>query len=75
MNQPAQKNWWGRNWKWVVPVGLAVPGLGGGGLFTVILLVFGIIKHSDVYTEALAAANASAAYQSECRPGGPYGAL
>ncbi len=61
MNQPAQTNWWGRNWKWVVPVGLGVPVLGVGGLFTVIVLVFGIVKHSDVYTEALAAAKSDPA--------------
>lgn len=48
------KSWWGRNWKWFVPVGC----LGSLVLFAafvagILFLVFGIMKSSDVYEEAL----------------------
>jgi hypothetical protein len=55
-------NWWKRNWKWFVPL----------GCFTMILLflafigailviVFGAMKSTDVYKEALARAKANPA--------------
>jgi hypothetical protein len=49
-----QKSWFGRNWKWVVPVGCLTPILVCGGFFTLIIsFVFGMIKSSDPYTQSL----------------------
>lgn len=60
MDTRPKPNWWGRNWKWVVPVGCLTPLLCCGGFVTVILgVVFGAIKSSDVYTEAMKRARAS----------------
>ena len=57
MDQAAQKNWWGRNWKWVIP-GLLVLCVG----FVVLLfaVVLAAMKGSDAYREGLARARASA---------------
>jgi len=60
-----QRSWWNRNWKWVVPVGclvlllplLAITGFVG----TILAIVFGSIKSSDAYEEALARARANPA--------------
>lgn len=50
-------SWWGRNWKWVLPVGCLTPVLLCGGFIAAILaIVFGALKSSDAYTEALARA-------------------
>jgi molybdopterin converting factor small subunit len=55
-------HWWGRNWKWVVPVGCLTPFVCcGGSIFFILSLVFGIIKSTDVYKEAVAKAQASPA--------------
>lgn len=64
MEQPARKSWWGRNWKWVVPVGCLVPIVVLGAFVALILsLVFGLIKSSDVYQDALELARAEPAVQ------------
>jgi len=61
MNQPAQRTWWNRNWKWVVPVGCITPLVCCGGFFGVILtIVFGAIKSSDPYKDSVARATADA---------------
>jgi hypothetical protein len=59
--QPSS-SWLGRNWKWAVPLGC----LTGIALFIailagIVLLVFGLIAKSDVYTYALAQARSSPA--------------
>jgi hypothetical protein len=60
MNPASQGNWWSRNWKWVVPVGCLVPiVLGSGIVILVVSLVFGAIKSSDAYTQAMARARAN----------------
>ncbi len=52
-------NWWGRNWKWMVPLCVVTPVLLFGGLITlVLLLVICLIQSTWAYTEALAAARA-----------------
>jgi hypothetical protein len=57
MDPLPNRTWWGRNWKWVVPLGCLTPILVCGGLITLIfVLVFGAITSSDVYTDALATA-------------------
>jgi hypothetical protein len=54
-----RRGWWARNWKWAVPVGCLTPLLLCGGLVTLIVtLVFGALKSSGAYTEALARARA-----------------
>ncbi len=64
MNQLQNKNWWGRNWKWVVPVGCLVPlAICTGFIALIVSLVFGMMKSSDAYKEALAKAEANPAVQ------------
>jgi len=62
---PPQRSWWSRNWKWAAPVGclvLLLPLLAIGGFVgTILAIVFGSIKSSDVYEEALARARANPA--------------
>jgi hypothetical protein len=56
-NTTIQKNWWQRNWKWVVPSGclgmLVVVGLFFGAIF---YGVTSVMKSSDVYKETMAKA-------------------
>jgi len=53
--QPRKKGWWGRNWKWVVPVGcLGIVALALAFVFGLVFLIFGIMKSSDAYKEAVA---------------------
>lgn len=60
MEQLPKGTWWSRNWKWVVPVGCLTPIIVcGGGITLILAIVFGAMKSSDVYTEALARARAS----------------
>jgi len=60
-----QKSWWGRHWKWVVPVGCIVPILGCGGLVVLLVAgVFGVLKTSDAYVQSLAAVRASTEVQT-----------
>lgn len=64
-SQTPPNSWWGRNWKWVVPVGILTPIVViGGGLTLIILLVFGMIKSSDPYTDSLAQALANPKVQA-----------
>jgi hypothetical protein len=59
MNQQQDKNWWGRNWKWFIPVvclGSLV--IFAGFIAGIMFLVFGMIKSSDVYKDAVARAQA-----------------
>lgn len=66
MEATAQKNWWGRNWKWFVPVGcLSVLVLVAGFLALIVSIVFGVIRSSDVYQEALHRARQSPSVQAE----------
>ena len=52
-----RRGWWSRNWFWFVPTGclslLALFALFIGGI---VFMVFGAMKHSDVYKDALARA-------------------
>ena len=50
-------NWFGRNWKWVVPVGCLVPILFlGGCALAIFFLAVGALKQTDAYKTALARA-------------------
>lgn len=58
---PLPANWWERNWKWVVPVGVVVGVAAIAGFVVAILLaVSGMFTHSEPYREALARARADA---------------
>jgi len=51
---PPRKGWWGRNWKWFVPSGcLTMLLLVAGFVFFIMTIVFGAMKSSDAYKEAL----------------------
>ena len=51
---PARQSFIARHWKWMIPVGcLGFLVLLGGFVAGVMLLVFGMIKSSDVYQEAI----------------------
>ena len=57
MNQRQDKNWWDRNWKWFVPVCCVGSLALLAGVATVITFaVFGMMKSSDVYKDAVARA-------------------
>jgi hypothetical protein len=59
MNQQQDKNWWGRNWKWFVPVGcLGFLVVFVGFIAGIMFLLFGMMKSSDVYKDAVARAQA-----------------
>jgi len=65
MDRPRKKNWWAKNWKGLLPTGC----LSGLVLFLafialIISFVFGIMKSSDAYKEALATARASPAVEA-----------
>lgn len=56
---PPPRSWWQRNWKWVVPAGcLAMIALIG-------LLVFTLMRHTDVFREAVARAEANPQVRAE----------
>ena len=54
---PQRPGWWSRNWKWVVPVGcLTIILLFAAFVGAIVFLIFGSMKQSDVYKEAIARA-------------------
>lgn len=58
--QPQERGWWARNVFWVVPLGcLGFIGIIGAFVAAVLFLVYGALKSSDPYKQALAAANAN----------------
>ena len=62
--QPAtsKPNWWKRNWKWFVPLGcFSVALLFLLFLSSILVIVFGAMKSTDVYKEALSRAKADRA--------------
>lgn len=55
--QEKSRTWWQRNWKWFVPVAcLGFLALFAAFIMLIITIVFGMIKSSDVYKDALATA-------------------
>jgi len=65
MSQAEQRSWWGRNWKWVVPVGCLTPLLAcGGGITLLVVFVFNTLKASEPYQTALARAQADPRVQA-----------
>jgi hypothetical protein len=56
------KNWFGRNWKWVVPVGCLLPVLFiGGCAVAIFFFATGVMKQSEAYKMALARAQTNPA--------------
>ncbi|MEM1211027.1 MAG: cytochrome c oxidase assembly factor Coa1 family protein [Planctomycetota bacterium] len=54
---PPQRSWFGRNWKWFVPLLVLSPLLVCGGVITLLIgSVFGMLKGSQPYEDALLAA-------------------
>ncbi|HEV7269151.1 cytochrome c oxidase assembly factor Coa1 family protein [Pseudoxanthomonas sp.] len=59
---PAHPNWWQRNWKWCVPVlGALLLALFAAFVFGIVALVFGAIKSSAPYQQALTRAQSDPA--------------
>ena len=59
MDQSPTQTWLGRNWKWVVPVGCLAPVFCCASPIVLLLtIVFGALKSSDVYADALSKAKA-----------------
>lgn len=58
-----RRSWWQRNWKWVVP---ALSALFAG---SIVLFVLTLMRHTDVFQEAVARAEANPQVRSEL--GGP----
>jgi hypothetical protein len=47
-------DWWSRNWKWFVPTGcLTLIAIGVAFIVCIFLLVFSVLKSTDVYKAAL----------------------
>jgi hypothetical protein len=66
MSPPKEPGWWSRNWKWAVPVGCLAPVLVCcGGIGLLVGIVFGAIKSSEPYREAVARAQANPALRAE----------
>jgi hypothetical protein len=56
------RTWWGRNWTWVVPIGcLGTMVLFAGAIWALVSFVFGVMKTSGAYQDAVAQAQSSAA--------------
>ena len=66
MPQAPQPGWWQRNWKWFVPVAVVTGvGLVVAFVFLMVSLVFGMMKSSEPFKEAMARARANPQVQEE----------
>ncbi len=64
-NLAPQRGWWSRNWKWVVPVGCLGMLATCGCLAAVFVgAIFGTIKNTGAYTEAVAIAMSDSEVQA-----------
>lgn len=60
LENPHERTWWDRNWKWFLPLGcLSGLTLVIGFLAAVLVFVFGLMKSSDAYKLAFAKAQQS----------------
>lgn len=65
LNPPPRKNWLSRNWKWFVPVGfLGVLVIIAGFVALIVSLIFGMMKSTDAYKDAMAKVKADPVVQS-----------
>jgi hypothetical protein len=54
MGEATEPSWWNRNWKWFVPVGcLSIIAVVAGFVALILAFVFGMMRSSDVYMQAL----------------------
>lgn len=54
MGEAVEPSWWNRNWKWFVPVGcLSIIAVFAAFIALILYVVFGVMKSSDVYVQAL----------------------
>ena len=59
MNQEPGRGWWSRHWKWAVPLLCLTPLVGCGGSVAIMFAsVFGMLKSSEPYQQAVARAKA-----------------
>ena len=64
--QREKRGWWSRNWKWFVPVGcLSILAAIAVVVVLIVTLVFGALKSSDVYKQAMAKTTANPTVISE----------
>jgi hypothetical protein len=62
MQKQHLKDWWRRNWKWLVPTGcLTMLVVVAGGIALVLWGILSLMKSSDVYQEAIRRAQSNAA--------------
>ena len=55
------RSWWGRNWKWVVPVVVLTPVLFCGGVLTLVFsMAYSALKNEGFYEQAVARTRANA---------------
>ncbi len=60
------RNWWQRNWKWVVPVGCgSMITLVALFIFSIVFFVFSVIRSTGVFQDALERAKASPEVRAE----------
>ncbi len=60
MNGNAKKSWWGRNWKWIVPVGCSGMVLFFCAfIFMIFAIVMGSIRTTDAFKEGVALATSN----------------
>lgn len=61
ISQAPRPGWWSRNWKWFLPMGcLTFVALVVGFVGLLIVVVFGAMRSSDVYKEAVRRAKSNA---------------
>src|SRR4051794_4956510 len=59
-------SWWRRKWKWMVPIGcLSILALCAVLMASIGLFVFTMFRHTDVFREAVARAEANAQVRAE----------
>ena len=59
LRPPKPTTWWQRNWKWFIPVCCASVALFAGFIVLIVAIVFGMMKSSDAYKEAIAMAKSN----------------
>jgi hypothetical protein len=60
------RNWWQRNWKWFVPTGCAaILALCAAFVFSMVFFVFSILRHTDIFRDALDKAKANPQVRAE----------
>ena len=70
MNDMPKQDWWSRNWKWFLPTGCLLSlVLMAGTVLALMSFVFGMMKSSDAYQQALTRAREHPAVDVGTVPG------